>query len=783
MKLFTLFSFLWAVNACSSECILPVGSGFDVACATTPTTTTTTTTTTTSTTTTTTTTSTTTTTTLGPTNFPSIRTMLFNYQTYATALQAKITPWIAHNFDYVITGADTRGTNPNNVWTSYADSAFIYINQAYSTLKASATTHSFTYEDAMLHMNQDYQIVSGMGWSNLDQFDAFEKTQVNGALTYNGTSYVDVTAQIYSGSSNTTVADRLYLGYSEPFDRATFTMNTNGSKTVAWAYWNGSAWSALTLASDTTSGLTANGTIIFNTPSDWAIKSLNSGSHSKYWVQATISGAGTTPIITTAKGDNWKSTYLSNNCRGWSSTDSNRINQGTPLEYNPTPPATATARFRYQARTATNFAVNSTYGNPGNIQGGHLTWAYVLDDQASGANAGGVMLDDGQKTPTFTSPSFSMSQVDVPSGTWATNAQAVFSQVIADLHSSQPAGYTVGSNPSVQPYANLGQFATDEQTYFTDRNALAPFNYPGGSNPALSFDGFLTANNSGNTQGAMFAFNNQNQGLVLNDGSWTPYDQSNRGPIAALATYYMGSNLNTLFGYNTLGFIYLESDEFYQWTAGTTTTNGFISSDLSSGTKTINVLDTTGCNTLNINGSVVFRLGGNGEVFTGSKVNGTTLTTTNKIRFGYSSGSALSCAIQDHQSCPGYPATCGSLPSLANVWKWGPFFPAIATDIGIPDSSGHNGGARDTSYISAASASGNSGACGSKCCPVWRRDFTKAQILVRPLTYDTATSELTTYSNSIALGGTFHLLDAMGNKGSGITSIALRCGESAILMK
>jgi hypothetical protein len=105
-------------------------------------------------------------------------------------------------------------------------------------------------------------------------------------------------------------------------------------------------------------------------------------------------------------------------------------------------------------------------------------------------------------------------------------------------------------------------------------------------------------------------------------------------------------------------------------------------------------------------------------------------------------------------------------------------------NVGIPDVNGHNGGARDENYMTGAAASGNPSACSSTfCSPVWRRDYTNAIMLTRPLSYNSPGSEVSTYSVTIPLSGTYYPLNADGTSGSAITSIQLRGGESAILLK
>ena len=87
------------------------------------------------------------------------------------------------------------------------------------------------------------------------------------------------------------MSDRLLIGYQVPFDTVNITLHTARSGgTVTWQYWNGSSFSSLALATDTTSGLTATGTVTFLPPSNW-VPSVVNGSQSKYWVQITVSGA------------------------------------------------------------------------------------------------------------------------------------------------------------------------------------------------------------------------------------------------------------------------------------------------------------------------------------------------------------------------------------------------------------------------------------------------------------------------------------------------------------
>ena len=112
-----------------------------------------------------------------------------------------------------------------------------------------------------------------------------------------------------------------------------------------------------------------------------------------------------------------------------------------------------------------------------------------------------------------------------------------------------------------------------------------------------------------------------------------------------------------------------------------------------------------------------------------------------------------------------HQATRG-VPTLANVQRWTTFFPAMGVDIGLPDPTGNNGGARNRAWNG-----------------MWRRDYTGAIVLHNPAYWDTTASAYNTPGTSNSLGGTYYPLMADGTTGSGITSIALRTGEGAILMK
>jgi len=124
-----------------------------------------------------------------------------------------------------------------------------------------------------------------------------------------------------------------------------------------------------------------------------------------------------------------------------------------------------------------------------------------------------------------------------------------------------------------------------------------------------------------------------------------------------------------------------------------------------------------------------------------------------------------------------HQATQG-VPPLADVKRWGTWFPAMGVDIGIPDTAGYNSGLRNLAW-KVAGPPDNIG----DVMPVYRRDYTKAIVLHRPASYSSTAAHYSNYSTLMDLGGTYYPLSADGTTGTAVTSISLRTGEGAILMK
>lgn len=95
--------------------------------------------------------------------------------------------------------------------------------------------------------------------------------------------------------------DNFYIGHASLFNRISFDIKTSGAGlTVVAEYWNGSAWTAISTSTDDYSddaglvgGLTGSTLAIysFQTPSDWATRTVNSITD-KYWIRGRVSAVG-----------------------------------------------------------------------------------------------------------------------------------------------------------------------------------------------------------------------------------------------------------------------------------------------------------------------------------------------------------------------------------------------------------------------------------------------------------------------------------------------------------
>jgi hypothetical protein len=705
-----------------------------------------------------------------------------------------VTPWLKpaaqdalfafqkDKYDLFLGGASGTRHSPDAVHAPYNDLAVLY-NYDMNTLKDIAAKRGYAYEDMLLHMSVNYTLKAGLGWA-MGRFDSCERWNgdngTNGVflLDNNDSTYVDKTSAAWNtATADVPITKRVLLGYCEPFDQASFTLSTAAGSgiSVAWEYWNGAAWARLTLLADATNGLKQNGTVRFLPPANWAMKAEN-GSRKKWWVRATVSGIGSTPVASRILADDWSVPGHPTTWRGWDKNAPGRINVGLgPLEYNPNPPAGATARFRYQARFGGAWAINLQFGNPANTQGGQRTWAnYLIDNalptiQAMGAN--GIFFDDAEAMPTILSPANWQNYTEMAGLSMLAERTKTYAAARDYLRTQLP-GAKVCTNTATWELAKEGDCFLAE--YAADTHTAGTFGYnviaDKTSQASATYDQLLPENNPSGTKGVFTAWD-LNSDLVVN-GQYVIWDRVNRGPMTGLAAYYIVANENTRFGYHTeRGWLYYKTDEFAYVDPAP---NFYISAPLTADMNASTVKYISGDFTAfpaeytSPDKRVFVKIGQTGEVIPAFKVSNTKLGFADVLGYSYPAGTGIYFIREGHLATDPLP------PMDRMMWfcKW---FPAAGVDIGSPDSAGHNAGVRNLAWKPAAESGTALG--------VRRRDFTKAIVLHAPGANNILGSVLAQQGSPLALGGTYYPLLANGKTGPGVTSIRLRTAEGAILMK
>src|SRR5512147_2026379 len=132
-----------------------------------------------------------------------------------------------------------------------------------------------------------------------------------------GAAFVDNTAEARSQGGvafalfqgPTVNNDEAYIGMSAKFGRAKFIFGTAGVQatavTLAFEYWNGSAWTALSGVTDGTSGLTANGNMTWTIPANWTANAVNGVTQFWMRIRFTAGTWTTNPLVATLSVTGW----------------------------------------------------------------------------------------------------------------------------------------------------------------------------------------------------------------------------------------------------------------------------------------------------------------------------------------------------------------------------------------------------------------------------------------------------------------------------------------------
>lgn len=677
--------------------------------------------------------------------------------------------WLAKNFDFMINGGADLSFNPNNYFAFYFKSNY-YANEL-PLIKNWCLEKSIPYEDMFNHISVDYT-PQELGWKERDKY-----------RVYVGTT--DRSTNAYNSSGTVTINGDTYFGHESPFDVVNVVLSTPGDGvTAVYEYWDGTEWSELTVT-DGTEAWTVDGAVSFIPPADWAETTLFSGTMPEWWVRVRFTAATTAPVALRMYGDDW---YTGSLCRGWDATSETIVNTGA-LAYNPTPPAGATAKFRHQGRvtgywTSGNLhLLNFDFEYGGDFPAKRFVADQLLAHVVARPNANALMWDTAFSYGITTFISAPSNAADYCESTFDKTVQMERFQYVRDIVKAVNPDILFGGN-------NAG--APAEAFEISEWGLLEYYEYymrfPGRTNNIsivseetrfTKADGYLPENNPAGIKGFFMYCDG-----VDRDATYTGFwDRSNRGPIVALAKHYIVWNENIYFSYYSQGgYRYDFSDELLYYKAGTTL-SAPITADTSSAVKTITGVDFSGLDrtalglgtnsvisTAYSNVGLRVRIGD--DIFSVTKVDGTTVTTTSPIYQNHAEGAAVRFIGAKHLG------TDPAIPPLEDVYRWNWWFPAMDVNIGMPDVSGHNGGARDLAWKTAAEIGGADGT------EIWRRDYTGAIVLLRSgKNISSNKPYYTTPCEPVELNGTYYPLYADGTCGDGIASIQLRAGEGAILLK
>lgn len=488
--------------------------------------------------------------------------------------------WINNHFVFKIQG--TNSNDPNVLWSTYHDITVIGSIADLLKMNDWSVVNNVSHEEMLLHAKIDYTSTLATAWSGMDKFDKFEGA--NGVLrtadavtsTTDGLIFTDLTNSAYGGS--VTWQNTMYLGYEEPFDVVNLTFSTSGNGiTNVWEFWNGSQWETLT-TSGVANNLTANGQINFVPPASWTRKVIN-GSRNKYFVRCRITASSINPVTSSIKGDNWLR-GANNLCMGWDATDGGNcpgvnchiVNQGTPLEYNPSPPVGASARFRYQSRIP-SWSYDHFMANPADFQlvGGvnTRTWAKYtasrIDAISTASGATAIMCDDAEKNLTAGTDGIDSTNtdfIDKTANSWITEYTNKYQDIVNYVRLLKPT-LKLGINGQNKDIVKMGDWNLAEYHTFVWQTASSRgITVNDDSVPwKMRYDDYLPANNPENTLGFLIYQDTQD---TVPGGRTAIWDRGNRGPIVALSKHYIAMNDNTIFSYYSKGgFIYSETDEVY----------------------------------------------------------------------------------------------------------------------------------------------------------------------------------------------------------------------------
>jgi hypothetical protein len=537
------------------------------------------------------------------------------------------------------------------------------------------------------------------------------------------------------------------------FSSASFTLTTvlTGTPGIQFQYWNGTAWAELVIT-DGTNAMKQSGSVSWTPPGDWAALAYNGSVTARYWVRylrMTASGGSTiatgnnglNPAIaaTVVLGGGGVTTAVSTGAaRGWSTTDANRVNVGTVMEYNPSPPAGSSARFRYQSRLLAFYnshyvMLNHTWSHPTTGKRGLIyammneanTRFVVTDTVNPGSqpmNYNALFFDDvgiDPASPNMSSPStLSDSQRDFPvaltSGA-SSVALGHFVELFRTLHPEKKVGINWSAGEWTTCTTATVDFCKQEGVFTFHLGApYSLWRVDADATPGWIERWYDKAGSPADNPYDVTLSVAYSDYQAYPSGILTQWDRANRTTVGALALHWIAANEHTRFAYNP-------SRDFYVTTTQleyvNETPDGTLAAELTPASTSVCSGAFGGLAVTGLNVPIPFSVGEEYSYHRGYKVEEGNCLVLNGGGVNPYTTYAAGANVYLIGSCM-IGAECN--PPIQRVRRYGWVFPAMGIDVGLPTSA-RQAPWKDKNWLCSTCIGSGHG--------VWRRDYTKAVIL------------------------------------------------------
>jgi hypothetical protein len=189
-----------------------------------------------------------------------------------------------------ITAPVAIATDSTNVWAFYKDATFtdVYVYRK-GTPPYDTWDQRFTEADNASDFDMYATVIGKLDkvWSNIASAYTDETTDASELEP----------ADVPLGNTS---GEAMYFGSTNTFDNLTWSNTTAGvGGTRTWQYWNGSAWTSLTLSGSSNPNFTSTtGYIQFTPPGNWATTNVNGEATGYYYVRALVAtNYSTQPVM------------------------------------------------------------------------------------------------------------------------------------------------------------------------------------------------------------------------------------------------------------------------------------------------------------------------------------------------------------------------------------------------------------------------------------------------------------------------------------------------------